>query len=217
MLDVVITAGRFDDERMLKQLRQGHTGMCSQRMPLREHSAQRIVPERVEFQVVCHNGREETAVHLPTDDPFPDLIIVAVQNFNLHLRVVFLEIMHNFRHPERCDAGNAAHPQLALHLVVDIERRLPQPGLLVGQLPDVGQKAGAVICQGHAPVDAGEQLHAQFLFQPCHHLADAGLGIVQCLRCFGKAARFAYFQEYLVSVFLFPHCKRSISKIYRSQ
>ena len=33
-----------------------------------------------------------------------------------------LEIMHDFRHPERCDAGNAAHPQLALHLVVDIER-----------------------------------------------------------------------------------------------
>ena len=52
VLDVVITAGRFDDERILKQLRQGHTGMCSQRMPLREHSAQRVVPERVEFQVV---------------------------------------------------------------------------------------------------------------------------------------------------------------------
>ena len=74
----------------------------------------------------------------------------------------------------------------------------------------------AVICQGHAPVDAGEQLHAQFLFQPRHHLADAGLGIVQCLRCFGKTARFAHFQEYLVSVFLFPHLKYSISKIYRS-
>ena len=38
------------------RLRQGHTGMCSQWMPLREHSAQRVVPERVEFQVVCHNG-----------------------------------------------------------------------------------------------------------------------------------------------------------------
>ena len=32
----------------------------------------------------------------------------------------------------------------------------------------------------------------------------------------GKAARFTYFQEYLISVFLFPHRKRSISKIYRS-
>ena len=217
MLDVVITAGRFDDERALKQLRQGHTGLCSQRMPLREHGTQRVVPERVEFQVICHNGREKTAVYLSTDDPFPDLIIVAVQNFNLHLRVVFLEIMHDFRHPEGGDAGKAAHPQLALHLVVDVERRLPQPDLLVGKFPDIGQKTCPVIGQGHAPVDAGEQLHAQFLFQPCHHLADAGLGIVQCLRCFGKAARFAYFQEYLVSVFLFPHRKRSISKIYRSQ
>ena len=131
------------------------------------------------------------------DDPFPDLIIVAVQD----LRVVLLEIMHHFRHPERCDAGKAAHPQLALHLVVDIERSLPQPVLLVGQFPDVGQKTCPVVGQGHAPVDAGEQLHAQFFFQP---------------RCFGKAARFAHFQEYLVSVFLFPHLKYSISKIYRS-
>ena len=150
------------------------------------------------------------------DDPFPDLIIVAVQDLYTHLRVVLLEIMHHFRHPERCDAGKAAHPQLALHLVVDIERSLPQPVLLVGQFPDVGQKTCPVVGQGHASVDAGEQLHAQFFFQPRHHLADAGLGIVQCLRCFGKTARFAHFQEYLVSVFLFPHLKYSISKIYRS-
>ena len=56
--------------------------------------------------------------------------------------------MHHFRHPERCDAGKAAHPQLALHLVVDIERRLPQPGLLVGKIPDIGQKPCAVVGQG---------------------------------------------------------------------
>ena len=101
-------------------------------------------------------------------------------------------------------------------LVVDIDRSLPQPVLLVGQFPDVGQKTCPVVGQGHAPVDAGEQLHAQFFFQPRHHLADAGLSIVQCLRCFGKTARFAHFQEYLVSVFLFPHLKYPISKIYMS-
>ena len=56
MLDVIITAGRFNDERILKQLRQRYAGSCSQWMPLREHGTQRVVPERVEFQVVCHNG-----------------------------------------------------------------------------------------------------------------------------------------------------------------
>ena len=30
---------------------------------------------------------------------------------------------------------------------------------------------GAVVRQGHAPVDTGEQLHLQFFFQSCHHLA----------------------------------------------
>ena len=124
--------------------------------------------------------------------------------------------MHDFRHPEGGDAGKTAHPQLALHLVVDIERCLPQPGLLVGQLPDIGQKPCAVVGQGHAPVDAGEQLHAQFFFQPRHHLTDAGLGIVQCIRCFGKAACFADLQKYLVPVFLFPHQRHLISKFYGS-
>ena len=216
MLDIIVAAGRFDDERVLKQLRKGHALLRRQRVPLRENGAQRVIPERIEFQIVRHDGREKTAVHLPVDDPVTNFIIVAVQNFHIYFGVIFLEIMHDFRHPQGGDAGKAAHTQLALHLVVDIERRLPQPSLLVGKFPDIGQKACSVIGQGHAPVDAGEQLHAQFFFQPCHHLADAGLGIVQCLRCFGKAACFAYFQEYLVSVFLFPHQRHLISKIYGS-
>ena len=87
----------------------------------------------------------------------------------------------------------------------DIERRLPQPGFLVCHLPDIRQQPGAVVRQGHAPVDTGEQLHLQFFFQCCHHLADAGLRIVQRFRRFRETARLAHFQENLVPVFLLTH------------
>ena len=174
-------------------------------MILREYSTQRVIPQGIEFQIIRHDGGQKAAVHLPVDDPVPDLIIVAVQNLHIHLGIVLLKIVDDLRHPQGRDAGKAAHPQFALYLVVDVERRLPQPGFLVCHLPDIRQQPGAVVRQGHAPVDTGEQLHLQFFFQSCHHLAATGLRIVQRFRRFREAARLAHFQENLVPVFLLTH------------
>ena len=89
--------------------------------------------------------------------------------------------MYDLRYPAGGDAGNAADAQLSLNLMVDVERRLAQPVLLVRELPHIGKQPCAVVGQCHAAVDAGEELYAQFLLEPRHHLADAGLRIVQCL------------------------------------
>ena len=77
--------------------------------------------------------------------------------------------------------------------MVDIKGGLPQPGLLAGHFPDIGQQARTVVGKGNAAVDAGKQLHPQFLLQPGHHLADAGLCVVQCIGGLGKTACFAHF------------------------
>ena len=113
--------------------------------------------------------------------------------------------MQHIRHPQHRHAGKAADAQPPLDLVIDVERRLPQLGLLVYHLLDIGRQLLAIVGQQHAPLDPGKQLHPQFLLQTGHHLADAGLGIVQRLGCFGEAAGLANLQKYLIAVFLFSH------------
>ena len=125
MLDIVVAAGCFDDKRILEQLGQGHALPCRQRMICRKHGTQRVIPERIELQVICHDGGQKAAVHLPVDNPVPDLILVAVQNLYIHLGIVLLKIVDDLRHPLGRDAGKTAHSQGALHFVVDIERCLP--------------------------------------------------------------------------------------------
>ena len=123
---------------------QSHTLLCCQRMILREYGTQRVIPQGIEFQIIRHDGGQKAAVHLPVDDPVPDLIIVAVQNLHIHLGIVLLKIVDDLRHPQGRDAGKAAHPQFALYLVVDVERRLPQPVFLLthGFLPLIHRNFG---------------------------------------------------------------------------
>ena len=56
MLDVVVTAGGLDDQRIFEQFWQGDAVFGSQRMSLGENSAQRIIQQWIKGQVIRHDG-----------------------------------------------------------------------------------------------------------------------------------------------------------------
>ena len=56
MLDVVVTAGGLDDQRIFEQFRQGDAVFGSQRMSLGENSAQRIIQQWIKGQIIRHDG-----------------------------------------------------------------------------------------------------------------------------------------------------------------
>ena len=84
--------------------------------------------------------------------------------------------------------------------MVDVEGRLPQHIFAVHQFPDIRSQPFSVVGEHHAPLKPRKQLHPQLVLQPRHDLADARLGIVQCLCRLGKAAGFADLQKDLVAV-----------------
>ena len=127
------------------------------------------------------------------NDPVPDLIIIAVKNFYIHFRIIFPEKMNHIRHPQSSDAGKTTDPQFPLNLIVDIEGGLAQLVFLVDHFLNVRDEAGTVVSEADTPFNPGKKLHTQFFLQSRHHLADAGLGIIQCFRRLGEASRFTYF------------------------
>ena len=94
-----------------------------------------------------------------------DLVIVAVEDLHLDLRIVLLEKMHDVRQPHRRHARKAADAQSALDLVVDVEGRLAQLFLLVYHFADVGDEPLSVVGQDDTLLRPREQLHAELLLE----------------------------------------------------
>ena len=67
-----------------------------------------------------------------------------------------------------------------LNLIVDIEGGLAQLVFLVDHFLNVRDEAGTVVGEADTPFNPGKKLHTQFFLQSRHHLADTGLGIIQC-------------------------------------
>ena len=128
---------------------------------------------------------------LPADDPVMDLVVVAVENLHLDLRIVLLEKVYDVRQLHRRHARKAADAQPALDLVVDVEGRLAQLFLLVYHFADAGDEPLSVVGQDAHLLCPGEQLHTELLLEPRHHLADAGLCVVQRLGGLCEAAGLA--------------------------
>ena len=136
-----------------------------------------------------------------------DLVIVAVEDLHLDLRIVLLEKMHDVRQPHRRHARKAADAQSALDLVVDVEGRLAQLFLLVYHFADVGDEPLSVVGQDDTLLRPREQLHAE----PRHHLADAGLRVVQRLSGLCEVAGLADLEKDFVAIAYLAHRYSSFS------
>ena len=209
--NVVVAAGRFDDERVLEQLLRGDAAALRERMFPGQHGAERILMQRIKGQILRQNGREKAAVHLSADNPVMDLVIVAVEDLHLDLRIVLLEKMHDVRQPHRRHARKAADAQSALDLVVDVEGRLAQLFLLIYHFADVGDEPLSVVGQDDTLLRPREQLHAELLLEPRHHLADAGLRVVQRLSGLCEVAGLADLEKDFVAIAYLAHRYSSFS------
>ncbi len=145
VLDVVVAPGGLDDKGVLEKVGQRHALLPGQRVPFRENGAERIVQKGIEFQIVCHDGREKPAIDLPADDPVTDLIVISIQDLNFHLGIMFPEIVDHPGDPQGGNTGKAADPELAFDLVVDVEGGLAQLGFLVDHFLDVRDQLGSVV------------------------------------------------------------------------
>ena len=178
VLDIIIASGGLDDKRVLEKIGQGHALLPGQRMPFRENGAERIVQKGIEFQVICHDGREKPAIDLSADDPVADFIVISIQDFNFHFWIMFPKVVDYPGDPQGGNAGKASDPELALNLVVDVEGNLAKLGFLVDHFLNIRNQPGSVVGQDDAAVDTDKKLDAQLLLQPCDHLADGGLSVI---------------------------------------
>ena len=154
-------------------------------VPLEQH--------RIEFRQ--RRQPQKAAVDPPFVDPALHLAVIAEQHFTFDAGVVSLQSGKQLRQPvygdarKGADAHNAAlDPFHAADLPLKLGIPAQQPAQIRQKLLPRRGQADAVF----APL---EQRHAPFALEIRHHLADGGLGIVERLCRFGKAALFHGFDK----------------------
>src|SRR5260370_22241401 len=103
-------AGAREDQRLLRDLRQGDLGAVRERISRAHHEAQAIFVNVVDFQIGRFGGqRNDTDINGAVLDPLQDLVTEVAVNADVYERIAALKFRKNVR--KQIEAGRFVGPE----------------------------------------------------------------------------------------------------------
>ena len=185
---VVVGAFQQADKGLCLALHQGEAGVALKAAVPGQNGQQPVLHQGDALTVHGAGHVDKANVNAAFHEPLLHVMIVPVEQFELHPGIVLLELLQHRRQPVHCHRSEAADAHGAalqppdgggglgqlLRAVEEVPHRRDQP------LPLAGEPH-----PGPAPLQQGE---AQLLLQTFNAVADGGLGAAQALGRPGQAA-----------------------------
>ena len=179
---VMIGGFQERNKRLLCQLLDPADRTLPQWVPLRQDGGQRILVQRCAAAARTGGKRCKRKIDAAVAEPGVDIMIVAVEKLEIHLRVLLLELHHHGGQPVRGDAGERADADLAGNERMQAFRRLPQQPFLPHDLVNIGHHLLALRREACAGARALQKRQLKLRLDGGEHMADAGLRKAQLLR-----------------------------------